>query len=290
MPVYREFAAMQPLSQTITLTAKKMIEVGALNLSILSRIRTNIADVYHFGPLFLKRHLPRLTGAPLARVHIPEFGPIYLRAGESDVAAVRQTYRDNQYYVGIDALRKRIGGRYSEIVRSGSTPIIVDAGANIGAAALWFAKEYPAAHVIAVEPEPGNFSVLRRNVEREPRIVAVPAAVGSTKGFVSVQNETLGWASRTIRSETGVAMITMHDAFATVANGTPFLAKIDIEGFESDLFATNTDWLESVYLVFIEPHDWMLPGKMTSQSFQRMMAKHDFEIFICGENLLYVRT
>jgi len=42
-------------------------------------------------------------------------------------------------------------------------------------------------------------------------------------GYVSIENESLGWAAKTIRSETGVPVITMHDAFITVTNGRPFL-------------------------------------------------------------------
>jgi hypothetical protein len=40
----------------------------------------------------------------------------------------------------------------------------------------------------------------------------------------------------------------------------------------------------------IEPHDWMLPGQMTSRAFQQAMAAHPFEMFIRGENILYVRV
>jgi len=81
----------------------------------------------------------------------------------------------------------------------------------------------------------------------------------------------------------------MADAFAKVAGGIPFIAKIDIEGFESDLFSANVEWLNDVSMVIIEPHDWMLPGKKTSRSFQAAMGRHDFEIFISGENLIYIR-
>ena len=81
----------------------------------------------------------------------------------------------------------------------------------------------------------------------------------------------------------------MTDAFAKVANGVPFIVKIDIEGFESDLFSTNVGWLDDVYMVIIEPHDWMLPGMKSSRSFQVAMGQHDFDIFVLGENLIYVR-
>ena len=68
-----------------------------------------------------------------------------------------------------------------------------------------------------------------------------------------------------------------------------FLVKIDIEGFEADLFGSNTDWIDQAKVVFLEPHDWMLPGQRTSRSFQDRMARADFDIAIATTNLLYVR-
>ena len=43
-------------------------------------------------------------------------------------------------------------------------------------------------------------------------------------------------------------------------------------------------------LIIIEPHDWMLPGEGSSASFQKALAKYDWELLIKGENLFYFRT
>ena len=56
-----------------------------------------------------------------------------------------------------------------------------------------------------------------------------------------------------------------------------------------DLFAANTDWIDAAFVIYVEPHDWLLPGKRTSRSFQRELARRDFELLIRGENLIYVR-
>jgi FkbM family methyltransferase len=258
-------------------------------LNIFERVLTNISDIATFGPVFLWRHSPRVTGAYTAAVLIPGFGCIHVRTGEGDVAAVRQVFGQRQYDIGILSVRERINRRYSNILQSGRTPVIVDAGANIGAASLWFARKYPAAVVVAIEPERGNFQVLNKNAGSEPRIKVVRAAIGSTQGFGQLENIGVGWATRTVRANQGVPIITMKDAFNNVKNGTPFIAKVDIEGFESDLFSQNVEWLSDVHVVFIEPHDWLFPGKMTSHTFQGAMGGHDFEIYISGENLTYVR-
>jgi FkbM family methyltransferase len=266
----------------------------AVSAKLWERAATNMRDVAAFGPRFLLRHLPRVTGAYTTAVHVRGAGRVHIRAGQSDVEVIRQIFLQNEYELD-EAIRGRVAARYAEIIRTGRSPVIVDAGANIGAASIWFQMRYPGAAVVAVEPDPENLGVLRRNVEGRQGIIVVPAAVGSRDGAVRIERHGLGWSTRTKRADslmdgTGVSVITMADAFASVKDGTPFLAKIDIEGFESDLFAENTDWLSEVYVVAIEPHDWLLPGQRSSRTFQAAMSRFEFEIFVSGKNLIYVRA
>jgi FkbM family methyltransferase len=256
-------------------------------MSIFERISVNLSDTAKFGPQFLLRHLPRLTGAEAVIVRLPGKQHIFLRAGESDVAAVRQTFGSHQYTVEFNCqCADRVRRRYQEITFAGHVPIIVDAGANIGAASLWFARHYPQANIFAIEPEPSNFSVLQKNAALAPNINAIHAAIGSKAGFVKVTTPGLGWTAQTERTNEGVPIITMAEVFA---QGVPFIAKIDIEGFESDLFSTNTEWLSKTYVVFLEPHDWLLPGQCTSRTFQAALGREDYEIYISGELLTYIR-
>jgi FkbM family methyltransferase len=253
-----------------------------------NQIKRNWDHVRHLGPQFLLRHMQRLTGKDSARVSIPDFGHLYIRLAESDVDVVMQTLAHRQYEMQ-QPLRGRVHDRYLEIVRSGRPPIIVDAGANIGVSSMWFAKQYPLAIIVAVEPEAGNFSLLTKNVGQNPNILPVLAAIGSTEGFVSVLSKPgISWGAETSRAMSGIPIVTMAQAFDRVG-GVPFIAKIDIEGFESDLFSAATDWLEKVDVVLIEPHDWLHPGKRTSRPFQKTMAEYDFDIHIIGENIAYVR-
>ncbi len=255
----------------------------------LRRLRVNFEDVRRFGFRFLLRHLPRLTGADTVVVRIPGIGEMHMRAGESDVAAVRQVFGAREYDIG-GGPGARLNARYRAILDASAKPVIVDAGANIGAASLWFRAAYPEAAIVAVEPEPGNVAVLRRNLDGVANAIVIQGGVGGRPGFVDVTNDGLGWAARTQRADAGLPIITMADAFSSVAGGIPFVAKVDIEGFESDLFSANTEWLDHVYALFVEPHDWMLPGRKTSRTLQCAMGTRDFEIFICGENLAYIRV
>ena len=106
-------------------------------MSIFEKICTNFADVPSFGFQFLWRHSSFFTGAATTRVNLPDIGEIHLRTDQSDASAVRQVFRYKEYDTErIHSLEARISQRYLEILHLNRTPTIVDAGANIGAAAL----------------------------------------------------------------------------------------------------------------------------------------------------------
>lgn len=222
-------------------------------------------------------------------VSVRSAGRLFIRRKQSDFSAVRQVWRDEEYKIGNPAIRDRVARRYEAILGEGRTPVIVDAGANIGAASRWFSVLYPQAVVVAVEPDPENLEILRRNADGW-RVEVVPSAIGSEAGFVRLIGLDLGWSTQTERADDGLSIVTVAECVASVPKGKLFIAKIDIEGFEEDLFSGNTDWVADAEVVFIEPHDWMLPDRHTSRHFQTVMARHPFQLFLRGENLIYVRA
>jgi FkbM family methyltransferase len=205
--------------------------------------------------------------------------------------ALRQTFSGREYdLLGPDPTSCRVRAKYKSILAVGGKPIIVDAGANIGTASLAFTTQFPEARIVAVEPGPANATLLRRNLEGWSNCAVVEAAIGARRGFVKLCDGGDSWAIRTERAQSGVPVITITDAFAASGGDTPFIVKIDIEGFEKDLFSANIDWIEQIYVAIIEPHDWMLPGELSSRTFQQAMGRNPFELCIKGENLLYVRV
>jgi FkbM family methyltransferase len=102
---------------------------------------------------------------------------------------------------------------------SGRKPLIVDAGANIGAASIFFAAKMPSARIVAIEPDRENFQLLYRNVEGLG-VETVNAAVSATSGRARVVDPDRGpWAYRTQSiadddTATGaVPRITINDIF-----------------------------------------------------------------------------
>jgi FkbM family methyltransferase len=249
-------------------------------------------EMRRFGRRFWLRNLRGITKEGLRPIHLNGMEPIYIRPGESDLEVVHEVFFARHYDIRSEAVRDRVARRYAEIVGAGKLPIIIDAGANIGASTIWFARQYPQARIAAVEPDPGNLGMLRRNIRPYGNCSIIDAAIGAEPGFVSLSNsgEQLAWSVQTTRSSAGVPVVTLDDAFKSSGGDEPFIVKIDIEGFERDLFASNLAWLDRTYVVFVEPHDWMFPGERPSGPLQRAMANHSFELFIAGDNLVYVRT
>lgn len=66
------------------------------------------------------------------------------------------------------------------------SPTIIDAGSNIGIAALFFKKCYPAAKIICFEPDPNAFAVLKLNVETNQLkdITLINAALSNVTGMI----------------------------------------------------------------------------------------------------------
>jgi FkbM family methyltransferase len=256
------------------------------------RLVRNWKDARTLGPGILLRHAGRFRKTKLAKATIKGVGTVHVRQGGSDIEVLRQVFSEHEYAMPWPSdLTSRMSARYQTLLAQGRRPIIVDAGANIGAASLWFSRLYPEACVAAIEPDPENVEILRMNLAGHARCRVIEAAIGAEGGFARIENpHSVAWAVRTIRAHSGLPVVTVADAFAASGGDEPFIVKVDIEGFESDLFASNLDWLEKTYAVIIEPHDWLFPGKLTSRNFQKALSEHPFEMFIKGENLFYVRV
>src|SRR5205823_5753870 len=69
-----------------------------------------------------------------------------------------------------------------------SPQLIIDAGANVGMATLFFARQYPRAHVVAIEPERLNFEMLQRNCEGVGNVTLINAALWPEARELTVVN------------------------------------------------------------------------------------------------------
>jgi FkbM family methyltransferase len=260
---------------------------------ILSKITHLARDLDALGLHATMQGARSMSGEGALSLQLPGSSRVTIRRRDSDYLTLRQVYVQQEYWFNTTVIQKAIAARHADIVSSGKTPVIVDAGANIGLASIWFSEKYPGSVTVAIEPDPKNYGVLKNNTQSHSDIIPIMAAIGSKSGSATLSNSSgQSWGHETARSSTGeIDIVTIDDALEQVKNGTLLIAKIDIEGFESDLFTDNLAWLDDVCAVFIEPHDWkLLPLAKSSRAFQKAFGERDFSIFTRGEIILYLNN
>jgi FkbM family methyltransferase len=96
--------------------------------------------------------------------------PIHYRPGTSDLEIIY-------------SILLQTDSKVAYRVPAGLNPqVILDIGANIGAASLYFARLFPQAHIHAFEPIPDNFTLLARNAAPFPNIYLHHMALGGKSG------------------------------------------------------------------------------------------------------------
>jgi FkbM family methyltransferase len=257
-------------------------------------VNIHLKDIVTFGPSILLRRVLPPDANGVIRIST-RLGTINLRPSDSDMSVLRQIFVQKDYDLNKHAQMTRIRSAYEAMLRAGGNQVIIDAGANIGAASIYFSKIFPEARIVAVEPDPQNAEICRRNCESLENVTVVEAAIGSTPGRVKLKRpDNKDKTSYSIQTERGegadIHVVTVDELLANAGlGGKLFIIKIDIEGFEKDLFSSETSWLSEATVVIIELHDWMLSGQYNSLPFQKAMLSCDFEVLISGENLIFVR-
>lgn len=174
---------------------------------------------------------------------------ILLRLGTTDVAAFEHVFINDEYGFSL----------------AQQPSIIIDAGANVGMSAAYFALRYPLAKIVAIEPEPSNFAMLKKNAELFPQIIPVNAALWSHEGLMHVEDAGGGhWGMRVTEcqaaTETTVPATTLQALMQKLRIQYVDLLKIDVEGAECEIFADATSWINHVGVICAELHDRFRPG------------------------------
>jgi FkbM family methyltransferase len=217
----------------------------------------------------------------------------YFRTQSTDEAVIKQILIDQQHNLNPIGRAPELLAFVRQQEATGRRPLIVDAGANIGASPVYFIANLPSALVVAIEPDLENFKLLSKNVEGL-NVEALRSAVASTAGRARVLDPGRGeWAYRTEpidESDSDVAntvpRVTINDIYASHRAGHfPFIVKVDIEGAERELFSANTEWVAQTPILIAELHDWMLPKTGTSRSFLRCVGELDRDFIHIGGDI-----
>jgi FkbM family methyltransferase len=173
-------------------------------------------------------------------------------------------------YPSAEAMRWIFGeifiNRDYEIAPDSRVERIVDAGANIGLAAIYFRDAYPDAEIICFEPDPRAYEYLVRNIEhnklknvearhlgladgRDTATLYVNATKQDTRQSLSPEFATAradGGATRRIEVQTA--------PLGEEVTGSIDILKVDVEGSELKLLRGAGDLLSTVRHVVMEYH------------------------------------
>jgi FkbM family methyltransferase len=221
--------------------------------AVIKKIKKSVQT--HFNLFGVKGVLRRaLTSVPGVNNEFNAFIPKYsrnvrVRLGTTDVSAFEHVFVNDEYGFSLTQ----------------EPSIIVDAGANVGMSAVYFSLRYPNAKIIAIEPEPGNFHILKKNAEMFSGILPVNAALWNRNGFVTIQHTAGGsWGTRVsdrqAPSSVFVRSVKLSTLLSELNIGQIDLLKIDVEGAECEIFEDAPHWIAHVNVICAELHDRFRPG------------------------------
>ncbi len=145
------------------------------------------------------------------------------------------------------------------------SPKIIDAGAHIGLATLYFKKVYPAARVVAIEPNPETFPLLEKNVFEnqldgvELHQVTLAAGAGEAEFFLDSSSHqwwsTSGFSPRAWNgAQTTQSLLVKTEPLATFLDEPIDFLKMDIEGAEQEVLLATGEKIEQVRHLLLEFH------------------------------------
>jgi FkbM family methyltransferase len=197
---------------------------------------------------------------------------VTIRPGTTDLRCFNKIFLRDEYQIPFET----------------NPQLIVDAGANIGLASLYFAEKFPQAQIIAIEPESSNYELLLRNCSGMPNVTPLHAALWNRDTSLQIANPNAEkWAFAVEASLNGASLIkalTIPQILALSGHDTIDILKLDIEGAEHALFSDGCEeWLPRVKMIIIELHDRYKPG--TSRAVYSKLCQVPFNQEIRGENV-----
>jgi FkbM family methyltransferase len=171
--------------------------------------------------------------------------------------------------------------------------VIVDAGANIGAASVFLLEAYPDATVIALEPDVGSFEVLQRNLayygSRAHSVHTAlwdrPAALGIDRGHFRDGREWTFQVRPSVDGDAEVESTTIPGILEVFRVPQIDILKIDIERAERRVFQESARaWLGRVRVIAVELHD-----DECERAFRHAVAPFPAEIARAGDLTVWRR-
>lgn len=144
-------------------------------------------------------------------------------------------------------------------------PCIVDCGSNIGLTVLYFKHLYPGAEVLAIEPQPDVFAVLKENVESNhlTGVSLVNSAVGKCASTAKLYSDatnpgdlraTISPEIADTRGQPLKEVMVSSQRLSQLLPARVDLLKMDIEGAELEVLEDLAPCFSRVAQLFVELH------------------------------------
>jgi FkbM family methyltransferase len=148
-----------------------------------------------------------------------------------------------------------------EFHAASESPRILDCGANVGLASLFFKRRYPAARITAYEADPALFAIAGKNLSanRASDVEIVNAALWTSTGRVTFHAEGTdsgmihGLAGEVDGRAVDVPSLRLRDILHTERID---LLKLDIEGAEDAVLADCEPVLDRVAAIVMDLHEF----------------------------------
>lgn len=161
---------------------------------------------------------------------------VYIKNG-SDAAMFTEVFYDKEYRLPPPVNPKKI----------------LDLGANVGFASLYFSLNYPDAQIVAIEPDPNNLKTLELNLSNRSNIRIIPSAIDVVAGNRDLYiQEGIGMSSSFFSfpqaQKVTVSSTTVKKVLSDMNWNKADLIKFDIEGAEWELFQDSPDKLAEFFI------------------------------------------
>lgn len=189
-------------------------------------------------------------------------------------------------------MKKWAARELDNIASIGQEALILDLGANIGCSTVLFKLKFPQSLVVCVEPNLSNFELLKKNTTKLGRIKYILGAISPDKGSYVLNDSSADYnaLSHTPSTQGSVKGYTIEEIINETTNThSPFVLKMDIEGFETAIFTKCNDYLCKFPIIFVEPHDWLLRTPSSTHGIYNFCIEHNYLLIMNGDTLLLIR-
>ncbi len=164
-----------------------------------------------------------------------------------------------------------------------TNPLIVDGGSNIGLSALYFKLIYPTSRIIAFEPNPKAYELLKRNIINNhlTLVTVFNVALSDCEGDASLYpgsqySGTLTWSLFNSLEQDKMEIIKTNRVSSYIHDEVDLL-KLDVEGSETEIFndLISSKKINLIKEMIIEFHP--LITKVTVEKFIETVSHTNFQ-------------